>query len=159
MKIIPAIFLSLLINVCMGQNPDASLLIGEWKFIELQDEQGRVRTEIPIKKFGAGAMEAVNRDSYIFNADSTYVASNPYTNSFGRWFLDSTTHEINLELIVDQNNIAFEALNTRNMLKLGRDGKYYHKPVKKRILKFNPTEMVLADRENYVLIYKCGNKG
>jgi hypothetical protein len=159
MKMIMVSALSFLINACMGQNPDASQLIGEWKFIELQDEQGRVRKEIPIKKFGAGAMEAVNRDSYIFNADSTYIASNPYNTSFGKWHFDSTTHEINLELMVDETNIAFEALLARNMLRLGSDGKYYQKPVKKRIVKFAPTEMVLADRENYVLIYRCGSKG
>jgi len=73
------LILSLLIfQVGISQNLTESDLIGEWEFIELQDENGEKQTKIPLIRFGRDmGIEDVNRDSYVFNENGTYKSFNP----------------------------------------------------------------------------------
>ncbi|WP_298346224.1 hypothetical protein [uncultured Algibacter sp.] len=84
------LILSLLIfQVGISQNLTESDLIGEWEFIELQDENGEKQTKIPLIRFGRDmGIENVNRDSYVFNNGGTYKSFNPLNVSYGTWYLD-----------------------------------------------------------------------
>lgn len=137
----------------ISQNISDSDLIGEWNFIELQDENGKKQTKIPLIRFGKNrGVEKVNRDSYMFNQDKTYKSFNPLNVSTGTWFFDKKKNEINLELIISPDNVAWEYL--KKIVKKRKDGKYYQTPVQQRILYFEKDSMVIADRLNYILIYK-----
>ncbi len=58
------------INFISSQELTQENLIGEWTFIELQDEKGSKLTEIPLTRFGQNrGVEKVNRDSYILKKD------------------------------------------------------------------------------------------
>jgi hypothetical protein len=130
-------------------------LIGEWEFIELQDVNGSKQTEIPLGRFGQNrGVEKVNRDSYIFKNDGTYESYNPLNISTGTWYLDKATNEINLELRIDPNSPYLKYGKMVNNVKKRKDGFYYQSPVKKKILVYSSNAMTIADREEYVLIYK-----
>ncbi|MDC6367183.1 MULTISPECIES: hypothetical protein [Flavobacteriaceae] len=146
------LFAFLSIQIVLGQELSESELIGKWEFINLQDEKGNVLVEIPIRVLGKESIEKVNRDNYIFNSNMSYKSYNPLNVSNGTWFFDKEKEEINLELIISPDNPAWEYL--KKIVEKRKDGKYYQKPVKKRILFFEKDSMVIADRLNYVLIYK-----
>ncbi|MGX1928146.1 hypothetical protein [Flagellimonas sp. 2504JD4-2] len=135
-----------------GQELKEEDLFGEWEFIHLQDEQGKKLTEIPITVMGKKAKEKINRDNYIFKSNMKYKSYNPLNVSNGTWFFDQRKGEINLELIISPDNVAWKYL--KKIVTKRKDGKYYQKPVQKRILFFEKDSMVIADRNNYVLIYK-----
>ncbi|GAA0728521.1 hypothetical protein GCM10009430_37770 [Aquimarina litoralis] len=130
-------------------------LIGEWTFIELQDENGEKQTKIPLARFGRDmGIENVNRDSYIFNVDRTYKSFNPLNTSYGTWFFDKKTNEINLELRIEPDSPYLPSLKKAKIVKKRKDGFYYQKPVHKKILIYSTDSMTIAYREKYVLIYK-----
>ena len=150
------IFLILFVfKVGFAQNVDESDLIGEWDFIELQDELGEKQTEIPLIRFGKDrGVENVNRDSYVLNDDGTYKSSNPYKTSYGTWYFDKINQEINLELRISPDSPYLSySLKANNVTKRD-DGFYYQNPVKNKILSFSIDTMIIADREKYVLIYE-----
>jgi len=150
------IILSLIIfQVGISQNLTESDLIGEWEFIELQDENGEKHTKIPLIRFGKDmGIENVNRDSYVFNEDGTYKSFNPLNVSFGTWYFDKNTNEINLELRIEPDSPYLNYGKMVNNVKKREDGFYYQSPVKKKILIYTTNSMTIADREKYVLIYK-----
>lgn len=150
------LILSLLIfQVGISQNLTESDLIGEWEFIELQDENGIKQTKIPLSRWGKeGMVENVNRDNYIFNEDGTYKSFNPLNTSYGTWFFDNQTKEINLELRIKPDSPYLPSLKKSKIVEKRKDGFYYQKPVKKKILIFSNESMTIADREKYILIYK-----
>lgn len=150
------ILLSILIfQTGISQNLTRSDLIGEWEFIALQDENGIKQTKIPLNRWGkTGMVENVNRDSYVFNADGTYKSFNPLNISYGTWFFDTQTKEINLELRIETDSPYLPSLKKAKIVKKRKDGFYYQKPVKKKIFSFSNESMTIADREKYVLIYK-----
>ena len=142
-------------QIGISQEITESDLIGEWSFIELQDENGEKQTKIPLSRFGRDmGMEKVNRDSYIFNGDGTYKSFNPLNTSYGTWFLDKNTNEINLELRIEPDSPYLPSLKKAKIVTKREDGFYYQKAVKKRILIFGTDSMTIADREEYILIYK-----
>ena len=154
MKAIYILILCILTYRCDAQPSDASQLFGEWKFIELRDDKGRAKAIIPIKKFGKHATEIVNRDSYILNADSTYTAYNPYKTSYGKWYFKPTVDEICFELRVDSSDAVFPEIKARGLVEKRKDGHYYQKAIPREILEFKDNEMIIADREYYVLLYR-----
>ncbi|WP_405201722.1 hypothetical protein [Dokdonia sp. LLG6352-1] len=130
-------------------------LIGEWEFIELQDENGDKQTKIPLIRFGRDmGIENVNRDSYIFKEDGTYKSFNPLNVSVGTWYFDKKTKEINLELQIAPDHKFLPSLKKAKLVKKRKDGFYYQKPVIRKILMYSDDAMTIADREKYVLIYK-----
>jgi len=145
----------LIFQVGISQNLTEFDLIGEWEFIELQDENGEKQTKIPLIRFGRDmGIENVNRDSYIFNEDGTYKSYNPLNISVGTWYFDESTNEINLELRIDPDSPYLKYGKKANNVKKRKDGFYYQSPVKKKILIYSGDSMTIADREKYVLIYK-----
>ena len=145
----------LIFQIGISQEIAESDLIGEWTFIELQDENGEKQTRIPLTRFGRDmGIENVNRDSYVFNDDGTYKSFNPLNTSYGTWFLDNKTNEINLELRIESDSPYLPSLKKAKIVTKRKDGFYYQKAVKKRILKFGTESMIIADREKYVLIYE-----
>ena len=96
MKKIILIIISLLFyNNGLSQNLKESDLVGEWEFIELQDENGDKQTKIPLIRFGRDmGIENVNRDSYIFKEDGTYKSFNPLNVSVGTWYFDKKTKDL-----------------------------------------------------------------
>ncbi|WP_147448383.1 hypothetical protein [Dokdonia sinensis] len=154
-KPIFTILILLIFEVGISQEVAESDLIGEWTFIELQDENGEKQTKIPLTRFGRDmGIEKVNRDSYIFNDDGTYKSFNPLNTSYGTWFLDKKTNEINLELRIEPDSPYLPSLKKAKIVTKRKDGFYYQKAVKKRILIFGTDSMTIADREKYVLIYE-----
>ncbi len=145
----------LIYQIGISQNVTESDLIGEWEFIELQDENGNKQTKIPLIRFGQDrGIENVNRDSYVFNEDGTYKSFNPLNISFGTWYFDESTNEINLELRIDPDSPYLKYGKMVNNVKKRKDGFYYQSPVKEKILIYEKDSMTIADREKYVLIYK-----
>mgnify|MGYP000061612314 CR=1 FL=1 len=145
----------LIFQIGISQEITESDLIGEWTFIELQDENGEKQTKIPLTRFGRDmGIEKVNRDSYIFNDDRTYKSFNPLNTSYGTWFLDIKTNEINLELRIEPKSPYLPSLKKAKIVTKRKDGFYYQKAVKKRIIVFSTDSMTMADREKYVLIYE-----
>ena len=145
----------LIFQIGISQEIAESDLIGEWTFIELQDENGEKQTRIPLTRFGRDmGIENVNRDSYVLNDDGTYKSFNPLNTSYGTWFLDNKTNEINLELRIEPDSPYLPSLKKAKIVTKRKDGFYYQKAVKKRILKFGTESMIIADREKYVLIYE-----
>ena len=138
MKKIFTIFICILIYQS-GKSQDLTKIdiVGEWQFIELQDENGVKQTKIPLNRWQKDAVEKVNRDSYVF---------------------DSSTNEINLELRIDSEDPALESLKKHNLVTKRQDGSYYQKAVKKLILDCSEQTMKIKDREEYVLIYKRVNE-
>ena len=66
-KIVFTLLIILKFQIGFSQKITESDLIGEWTFIELQDENGEKQTKIPLTRFGRDTViENVNRDSYIF---------------------------------------------------------------------------------------------
>ena len=129
-------------------------LIGEWEFIELQDENGEKHTKIPLSKFEKGAIENINRDNYIFKESKEYISRNPLNTSTGFWSLDSQKRRINLELRISPEDEFLPSLKKAKVVKKREDGFYYQKPIKKQILFFSKDSMTIADRSNFYLIYK-----
>lgn len=156
MKKIILIIISLLFyNNGLSQNLKESDLVGEWEFIELQDENGDKQTKIPLIRFGRDmGIENVNRDSYIFKEDGTYKSFNPLNVSVGTWYFDKKTKEINLELQIAPDHKFLPSLKKAKLVKKRKDGFYYQKPVIRKILMYSDDAMTIADREKYVLIYK-----
>ncbi|EAQ38368.2 hypothetical protein MED134_03614 [Dokdonia sp. MED134] len=156
MKKIVFIIISILIyNSGFSQNLTEDDLIGEWEFIELQDENGDKQTKIPLIRFGRDmGIENVNRDSYIFKEDGTYKSFNPLNVSVGTWYFDKKTKEINLELQIAPDHKFLPSLKKAKIVKKRKDGFYYQKPVIRKILMYSDDAMTIADREKYVLIYK-----
>ncbi len=156
MKKIVFIIISILIyNSGFSQNLTEDDLIGEWEFIELQDENGDKQTKIPLIRFGRDmGIENVNRDSYIFKEDGTYKSFNPLNVSVGTWYFDKKTKEINLELQIAPDHKFLPSLKKAKLVKKRKDGFYYQKPVIRKILMYSDDAMTIADREKYVLIYK-----
>jgi hypothetical protein len=145
----------LIFQVGISQNLTESDLIGEWEFIELQDENGEKQTKIPLIRFGRDmGIESVNRDNYVFKEDGTYKSYNPLNISVGTWYFDESTNEINLELRIDPDSPYLKYGKKVNNVKKRKDGFYYQSPVKKKILIYSDDSMTIADREKYVLIYK-----
>lgn len=145
----------IIFQTVISQNVTKSDLIGEWEFIELQDENGIKQTEIPLIRFGQDrGIEKVNRDNYIFNNDGTYKSFNPLNISYGTWFFDKKNQEINLELRIDPDSPYLIHLKKAKIVEKRKDGFFYQKPVKKKILIYSQNDMTIADREKYVLIYK-----
>lgn len=139
----------------ISQKLNESAIIGEWEFIELQDENGKKQVKIPLSRFGKDlGYEKVNRDSYIFNDDGTYKSFNPLNVSFGTWYFDESTNEINLELRIDPDSPYLPSLKKAKIVKKRKDGFYYQKPVKIKILIYSEDNITIADREKYVLIYE-----
>ncbi|WBL26762.1 hypothetical protein [Zunongwangia sp. HGR-M22] len=154
-KIFYTVLTILIFQTGISQEITESDLLGEWTFIELQDENGDKQTKIPLTRFGRDmGIENVNRDSYIFNDDGTYKSFNPLNISYGTWFLDKETNEINLELRIEPESPYLPSLKKAKIVTKRKDGFYYQKPVKKRILIFEIDSMTIADREKYVLIYE-----
>ena len=154
-KIIFTILILLNFQIGISQEVSESDLIGEWTFIELQDENGEKQTKIPLIRFGRDmGIEKVNRDSYIFMEDGTYKSFNPLNISYGTWFLDKETKEINLELRIEPESPYLPSLKKVKIVTKRKDGFYYQKPVKKKILTYSSDSMIVADRENYILIYE-----
>lgn len=156
MKKIILIIISLLFyNNGLSQNLKESDLVGEWEFIELQDENGDKQTKIPLIRFGRDmGIENVNRDSYIFKEDGTYKSFNPLNVSVGTWYFDKKTKEINLELQIAPDHKFLPSLKKAKLVKKRKDGFYYQKPVIRKILMYSDDAMTIADREKYVLIYR-----
>ncbi|MFC4691623.1 hypothetical protein ACFO5T_14400 [Dokdonia genika] len=156
MKKIVFIIISILIyNSGFSQNLTEDDLIGEWEFIELQDENGDKQTKIPLIRFGRDmGIENVNRDSYIFKEDGTYKSFNPLNVSVGTWYFDKKTKEINLELQIAPDHKFLPSLKKAKLVKKRKDGFYYQKPVIRKILMYSDDAMTIADREKYVLIYR-----
>ena len=149
------ILILLISQIGFSQEITESDLIGEWIFIELQDEHGEKQTKIPLTRFGRDmGMEKVNRDSYIFNEDGTYKSFNPLNTSYGTWFLDKETNEINLELRIEPESLYLPFLKKAKIVTKRKDGFYYQKPLQRKILIYSAESMTIADREKYVLIYK-----
>ena len=154
-KIIFTLLIILKFQIGFSQKITESDLIGEWTFIELQDENGEKQTKIPLTRFGRDTViENVNRDSYIFNKDGTYKSFNPLNTSFGTWFFDKEKNEINLELQIEPDSPYLSYLKKAGIVTKRKDGFYYQKPVQKKILIYSNESMTIADREKYVLIYK-----
>lgn len=123
-------------------------------FYRTTGRKWREKTKIPLVRFGRDmGIENVNRDSYIFNEDGTYKSFNPLNTSYGTWYLDEQTGEIKLKLKIEPNSPYLPSLKKAKIVKKRKDGNYYQKPVKKK-LNFSTNDMTIADRENYVLIYK-----
>ena len=145
----------MIFQVGISQNLTESDLIGEWEFIELQDENGEKQTKIPLIRFGRDmGIESVNRDNYVLKEDGTYKSYNPLNISVGTWYFDKSTNEINLELRIDPDSPYLKYGKKVNNVKKRKDGFYYQSPVKKKILIYSDDSMTIADREKYVLIYK-----
>tara|TARA_R110000796_G_scaffold67144_7_gene154104 strand:- start:49 stop:534 length:486 start_codon:yes stop_codon:yes gene_type:complete len=159
MKKIFTIFICILIYQS-GKSQDLTKIdiVGEWQFIELQDENGVKQTKIPLNRWQKDAVEKVNRDSYVFHEDGKYTAKNILQSSDGTWYFDSSTNEINLELRIDSEDPALESLKKHNLVTKRQDGSYYQKAVKKLILDCSEQTMKIKDREEYVLIYKRVNE-
>lgn len=154
-KIILIVISLFLYNNGLAQNLKESDLVGEWEFIELQDENGDKQTKIPLIRFGRDmGIENVNRDSYIFKEDGTYKSFNPLNVSVGTWYFDKKTKEINLELQIAPDHKFLPSLKKAKLVKKRKDGFYYQKPVIRKILMYSDDAMTIADREKYVLIYK-----
>jgi len=68
--------------------------------------------------------------------------------------MDKKTNEINLELRIEPDSPYLPFLKKAKIVTKRKDGFYYQKAVKKRILKFGTESMIIADREKYVLIYE-----
>ncbi|MFD2825275.1 hypothetical protein ACFSYG_02230 [Leeuwenhoekiella polynyae] len=123
--------------------------------IELQDENGDKKTKIPLTRFGRDmGIENVNRASYILNDAGTYKSFNPLNTAYGTWFLDKKTNDINLELRIEAESPYLPSLKKAKIVIKRKDGFYYQKPVKKRILIMGTDSMTIAEREKYVLIYE-----
>ena|SRR5690554_4416596 len=152
-KIIFIIIYVFFSHTMFSQNITESDLIGEWKFIELQDENGIKKTEIPFNRWGTQTIETVNRDSYIFYENGEYKSYNPLNVSTGTWFFNKKTNEINFELRFNPDDPYLPQLKEVGIVSKRDDGFYYQKPIKIRILKYSENEIIIADREQYVLIY------
>src|SRR5690606_368935 len=147
--------LLLIFQIGISQEISESDLIGEWTFMELQDENGTKKSEIPLTRFGRDmGIEKVNRDSYMFNEDGTYKSFNPLNISYGTWFLDKESNEINLELRIEPESPYLPSLKKVEIVTKRSDGFYYQKPVQKKILIYSNDSMTIADSEKFVLIYK-----
>ncbi|NAS29989.1 hypothetical protein GTQ40_03300 [Flavobacteriaceae bacterium R38] len=154
-KIISTILTFLIFHIGISQEIVESDLIGEWTFIELQDEKGEKQTNIPLTRFGQEmGIEKVNRDNYIFNDNGTYKSFNRLNVSYGTWSLNKKTNEINLELRIEPTSPYLPSLKKAKIVTKRNDGFYYQKAIKKRILIFGTDSMTIADRKKYVLIYK-----
>ena len=140
-------------SIVGAQGLSTKAMLGEWTFIEQQDENGVKQTEIPITKFGKEAVEHVNRDSYVFKEDGEYISYNRFKTSGGTWFYDSTSQEINLELRISPDDPNLDLLKSRNLVTKRDDGFYYQTPIKKKILSITDQSMIMADREKYKLLY------
>ncbi len=153
-KTILIIILLITFGNSFSQQITESHLIGEWNFIELQDENGKKQTKIPISKFGQGAIENVNRDSYLLKENGEYESTNPLNTSSGFWFYDSENNQLNLELRISPDDKFLPSLKKAKIVEKRKDGFYYQKPVKKQILYFSKDSLTIADREKYYLIYR-----
>ena len=144
-------------QISIAQKITKSDLVGEWTFIELQDQNGEKKTSIPLYRSGRDmGVEKVNRDSYILNEDGTYISFNPLDTSYGTWYIDKKTNELNLEMRIDPDFQFLSFMIKEKVVKKRRDGHYYQEPVKKKILKFSQNAMIIADRAKYVLVYQRG---
>lgn len=132
------------------QNITQADLVGEWTFIELQDENGVKRVTIPM----GSMVERVNRDSYILLANGEYTSANKVKSGGGTWFFDEEKNEINLELRISPKNPFLRSLKKAKIVKKRKDGFYYQKPVKKQILFYSKDSLTIADRDKYYLVYK-----
>ena len=137
----------------LAQELTGKNLIGEWKFIELQDKDGKKQTRIPLNRWQKNLIEKVNRDSYIFHENGKYTSINPLKSSIGNWYFDESTNEINLELRIDPQDPAIESLKKHKLIKKREDGFYYQEAVKKLVLNYSKNSMVIKDRDEYILIY------
>jgi len=153
-KIIILIVSILIYQISSSQETKDINLVGEWKFIELQDKDGKKQTKIPLNRWQKDAVEKVNRDSYVFHENGEYTSSNPLKSSSGTWYFDKLANEINLELRIDPEDPALESLKKHNLVKKRKDGFYYQKAVKKVILDYSEQTMTIQDRDEYVLLYE-----
>jgi len=158
-------FLLLLISttIIFGQKIKEADLVGEWTFIELQNESGEKVTEIKHeelkKRTGFNGVEKVHRDSYILNSDGTYQSFNPLNKSAGTWFFDKKNKAIRLELRIAPDDKYIEIAKKMKTVKKRKDGFYYQKPTTEKILYFNKDSIVMGDYAGYYRIYKRKNNG
>ena len=154
MKLSLSLFFIILVNAAISQSLDFDHLVGSWEFIELQDKVGVAHKEIPLKMPGKRAVEFVVRYDYIFNSDSTYSGFNSFETIQGLWFFDKTKNALNLESMISTDRSDFTMMKKQKLVIMHRDGYYYRKVKPIRVLKFDGTNMILEDRDGYVLVYK-----
>ncbi|WP_353101633.1 hypothetical protein [Myroides odoratus] len=129
-------------------------LIGSWKFIELQDENGQSQTKAPIYFKNQLTYEIVNRPDYIFYEDGTYQSNwKTGAKENGTWTYDEKRNIINLSLQIAEDDAYFNHLLEHKVIKKHDNGLYYQIPVQRRILSLSDTKMVIADNGYNTLIY------
>lgn len=129
-------------------------LIGTWKFIELQDENGIKHNEIPMYFQGQKTVEVINRNDYTFFKNGDYRSSNKYSVETGKWVYNEKGNTIALCLRIAENDKYFKHLLQEKIIKKHADGNYYQKPIFLRINSHTKNEMIIADNHPYVLVYK-----
>lgn len=133
-------------------------LIGTWKFIELQDENGIKHTEINKSYQEQNIIELINRSDYIFFDNGEYKYLNKYSAGGGKWSLNKTINTIDLSQRIGTDDSKFQTLLEYHVITKADDGLYYQEPTSLRIERYNDNELVIADNYPYVLLYKKVNE-
>ncbi|MBA5791738.1 hypothetical protein H1R17_10985 [Flavobacterium sp. xlx-214] len=140
------------------QEISKEVLMGSWKFIQLQDENGVKHTEIPMYFQGEKTVEIINRDDYIFFENGDYKCSNKYSSGGGKWIYNKNKNKnnntIDLTLRILSDNPSFQSLLNYNVVSKAQDGYYYQKPISLRIESYSDNQLIIADSYPYVLVYK-----
>ena len=154
-KLIPLVILLVTSTILFSQKIKKDDLVGEWTFIELQNDSGEKVTEIKglKKKTGFNGVEKVNRDSYVLNNDGSYQSFNPLNESVGTWYFDEKNKAIRLELRIAPNDKYIEIAKKMKTVKKRKDGFYYQKPTTEKILYFSKDSIVMDDYVGYHRIY------
>lgn len=150
------LYLSILLSSFSYSQKDFSkdVLIGTWKFIELQDENGIKHTEIPMYFQGEKTVEIINRSDYIFFKNGDYKYSNKYASGGGKWSFNKQNNTIDLSLRILTDNTNFQLYLDYNVISKYEDGYYYQKPTSLYIESYSNDKLIIADNYPYVLIYR-----
>jgi len=155
MKFIYIILLNILFFPSYGQTKiSQDDLIGSWKFIELQDENGVIHTEILSSFQGQETIEVINRNDYIFFKNGDYKYSNKYSYGGGKWTINEHNNTIDLSLRILTNNADFQTLLDYGAITKAIDGYYYQQPTTLRIESYTNNQLIIADNYPYVSVYK-----
>ncbi|ADF54388.1 conserved hypothetical protein [Zunongwangia profunda SM-A87] len=156
-ELIPLVILLITSTISLSQKIKKDDLVGEWTFIELQNDSGEKVTEIKHeglkKRTGFNGVEKVNRDNYVLNGDGTYQSSNPLNESVGTWYYDEKNNAIRLEFRIAPDDKYIEIAKKMKTIKKRKDGFYYQKPTTEKILYFSKDSIVMDDYVGYYRIY------
>jgi hypothetical protein len=158
MKKYTIVFLFLFsVKMLFAQQLEKTQLYGNWKFIELQDNKGSKITELPIQGMGKDApisgVEKINRPNILLKDNGEYEQKFTEKNiDFGFWDFNAQSNELSFELRISPDSPYlryFKGIEKR------KDGFYYQKPIKNKVLLFESNKMIITDdRLGYVRIYQ-----